>query len=163
MVAGIVQSVDADPTRSSMRVRSSRVSIHRRIDAQLREAESALVHAQVDVRAFEADVWDAQAQLARAEALSVRQILSRFDLNSCRTALDEATARLSAGQARRRPGAGSSRSRRASTSRAHDHPFPVDGIVVERNGVAGQMLALAGTITGALQDRDRSQPRCKCR
>jgi HlyD family secretion protein len=130
-------------------------------DAQLREAESALVHAQVDVRAFEADVRDAQVKLTRAETLSVRQILSRLDLESCRTALDEATARLSAGQA----GVVLAQAAvdRAVVDLSHTIiRSPVDGIVVERNCVAGQMLAPSEQ-SPALFRIATDLNRCKCR
>jgi HlyD family secretion protein len=139
-VAGIVRSVDADCNafvhagQIVARIDSSS------FDAEMREAESALIHEQVAERGLEADVRDAQARLARAEALSAKQILSQSDLDACRLALDQATARLVAGQFAAVQAQAVVDRASVDLSRTIIRS-PVDGIVVERNGVAGRVLA----------------------
>jgi HlyD family secretion protein len=139
-VAGVVQSLEADVNAV---VHAGQVVAHLEpasFDAQLHEARASLLHAEIAVRAFELDAQDARDKLTRAEELSARQIISLSDLNAARLVHDEATARLFAGEA-------AEVEAQAAVDRADidlSHTIirsPVDGIIIERNVVAGQTLS----------------------
>jgi HlyD family secretion protein len=105
-VSGIVQSLSAD---FNAFVHAGQVVARldpSSYDAQLREAQAALAQAQAGLGRSEADVLglqtardDAQVKFTRAEALAEGQLITQSDLDAARIALDEAGADLASGQA----------------------------------------------------------------
>jgi HlyD family secretion protein len=136
-VSGVVQSLEADynsVVRAGQVVARLAPSSY---DAQLREARAALAQTDADVLGFRTAVEDAQAKLARAEALAALQLIPQTDLDDARVATHEATADLHAGEA-------TVLAARAAVDQAAaslEHTIirsPIDGIVIDRDVDVGE-------------------------
>jgi HlyD family secretion protein len=153
-VSGIVQSLAADYNSF---VRAGEVIARldpSSYDAQLREARAALAEAQAVLGQAEAAVLgfqtareDAQAKLARAEALAGEQLIPQSDLDAARIAMAEANADLASGTAGVNQARAAVDASRASVNQAVinvEHTIirsPIDGIIIDRGVDVGQTLA----------------------
>lgn len=107
---------------------------------QVEQARASLVRLEADVDRARVDVADTQAKLERAEELSARQLISRADLDTARTAAQQAEAAVKSAQAQVTQAQAVLNQNQVNL----DHTIiraPIDGIVISRNVDVGQTVA----------------------
>jgi HlyD family secretion protein len=139
-VSGTIQALEADYNST---VHAGQVL--GRIDpatyeADLREAQAALALAQADADGARTTTIDAGTKLARAEVLAGRQLIPRADLDAAEAAKQTADAGLLAAEARVEEA--KRQTEQANTNLDHTViRSPIDGIVIARDIEIGQTIA----------------------
>ncbi|HEY7059751.1 MAG TPA: efflux RND transporter periplasmic adaptor subunit [Vicinamibacterales bacterium] len=139
-ISGLVQSLPAD---YNSLVKKGEVIA--RIDpatyeAQLTEAQANLAQARADEARLEAVLEDARTKLSRAEALAEQQLITQSDLDAARIAVDQAGPDVEGAKSKIKQAT-------AAVDQATldlEHTVirsPIDGVVVERDVDRGQTVA----------------------
>ena len=110
------------------------------LEAALTQAQAALGQAQADEAALETTSEQAQSQLERAVELAAQQLIPESDLETARTAADQAIAEVAGGNARVAEAKAALEQVSVDLGHTIIHS-PVDGIVLERSVDVGQTIA----------------------
>jgi len=108
--------------------------------AQVAQAEANLARAQADVEGQSVNLADAQQKLARAKELGARQLLPQSELDAADVAVKNAQAQLRSAQAQVQQAQASLNQSRVNLQ----HTIiaaPIDGIVIQRSVDVGQTVA----------------------
>jgi HlyD family secretion protein len=109
-------------------------------EAQVEQARANVARAKADADRTRVQLDDARQKFARAEELSVRQLVSRSDFDAARVAVDSAVAQLHGSEAQVVQAQASLNQNEVTL--AHTViTAPIAGIVVERNVDNGQTVA----------------------
>ncbi|MDR3322037.1 MAG: efflux RND transporter periplasmic adaptor subunit [Synergistaceae bacterium] len=128
-------------------------------EADLAQADAALLAASADVAEAEASLKNAIQNLARSRELFERDLIARSALESDETSLATARARLAASKARVEQQRANLRKANLQLGYTRIHS-PVDGVVVTRNVDVGQTVAASfntPTIAEIAEDLSRMQ------
>ena len=109
-------------------------------EAQLQQARANLAKAQADVEHNKVQLTDAQQKYARAKELAARSLIPQSDLDAAKIAVDAADASLKSSQAQVTQAAATVNQNEVNLQHTVI-TAPIDGIVIQRSVDVGQTVA----------------------